>query len=236
MTPLAIAKTLSQKIGKLKFSDPVAHVYNPLDYAWGAHADYLQKYGGTPREILLLGMNPGPWGMAQTGVPFGEVRHVRDWLGIEGEIGRPQNETPKKPVSGFACQRSEVSGKRFWGFAQKQFQTPQKFFKRFLVLNYCPLLFLDAGGRNLTPDKIAASERAPLQKICDDALQNFVEFYQPKFAIGVGGFAKACLERIVTNPKISLGTILHPSPANPQANRGWEAIIQKQFQDLGVVW
>ena len=35
------------------------------------------------KEAVFLGMNPGLWGMAQTGVPFGTVSLVRDWMGIE---------------------------------------------------------------------------------------------------------------------------------------------------------
>ena len=31
-------------------------------------------------------MNPGPFGMVQTGVPFGEVEAVRSWLQRAGEV------------------------------------------------------------------------------------------------------------------------------------------------------
>jgi len=42
-------------------------------------------------------MNPGPWGMAQTGVPFGEINAVKDWLGINAEVDKPQKQHPKRP-------------------------------------------------------------------------------------------------------------------------------------------
>ena len=58
-------------------------------------------------------MNPGPWGMVQTGVPFGEVSLVREWLGIDATIRRPKVLHPDRPVEGFLCQRREVSGSRF---------------------------------------------------------------------------------------------------------------------------
>jgi len=234
MTPLTIAKELARDIARLAFSS-VEFVYNPLDYAWAAHADYLGKYGNTQREFLFLGMNPGPWGMAQTGVPFGHVGLVRDWLKISGEITRPKTECVQKPVLGWNCARSEVSGKRFWGWAQDTFSTPQNFFKRFMVLNYCPLLFLDEAGRNVTPDKLTASEKKALQTLCDASLKQFIDFYTPKAVIGVGGFAEACLKRVVDTPKIQVTQILHPSPASPKANAGWAKLATKQLQE-SCVW
>lgn len=65
------ARTLIEKMGKLRFSEPTAFVYNPLDYAWGIHEKYLKLAGQGKKKVIFLGMNPGPFGMAQTGVPFG---------------------------------------------------------------------------------------------------------------------------------------------------------------------
>lgn len=125
-------------------------------------------------------MNPGPFGMAQTGVPFGEVELVRDWLGIDTKIGKPPREHPKRPIEGFACQRREISGQRLWGFARARFERPERFFARFFVWNYCPLLFLEASGRNLTPDKLRAAERAPLEAACDGALRRAIAILRPR--------------------------------------------------------
>ena len=107
-----IFRKLNRSLGKLRFSEPVTHVYNPLEYALEPCLDYYQRYGQGPRRVLMLGMNPGPWGMAQTGVPFGEVGMVRDWLKIRGTVHKPALEHPQRPVLGFDCARSEVSGKR----------------------------------------------------------------------------------------------------------------------------
>src|SRR4026209_220177 len=111
----------------------------------------------------MLGMNPGPFGMVQTGVPFGDVAMARSWLGVVGPVARPRDEHPKRPVLGLECRRSEVSGARLWGWARDTFKSPDRFFERFFVVNYCPLLFMEAGGRNLTPDKLPSAERAPLE-------------------------------------------------------------------------
>src|SRR5689334_22585808 len=82
------------------FGPAVCCVYNPLEYAWPAHELYLEKYAAAPKQVLFLGMNPGPFGMAQTGIPFGEVAAVRDWLKIQTPVKKPAREHPKRPVEG----------------------------------------------------------------------------------------------------------------------------------------
>ena len=216
-----IARALSKQLDRMTFAPPVAYVYNPLQYAWSAHEAYLERYGRGEREVLLLGMNPGPFGMAQCGVPFGDVSMVREFLGIEAEVGRPKYEHPKRPIQGFDCARSEVSGTRFWGFARERFDTPVRFFERFFVANYCPIAFLEASGRNLTPDKLRASERLPLLELCDEALRATVEVLRPRIVVGVGAFARDAAKRALAGKAIEVGCVLHPSPASPRANRGW---------------
>ena len=229
-----IIDNLLEDLRPLRFDNPVTHVYNPLEYARASHTLYLQQYAKSPKEIVLIGMNPGPWGMAQTGVPFGEVKTVREWLDIEAPIGTPANMHPKRPITGFSCTRSEVSGRRLWGWAQKTFKTPAVFFSRFLVANYCPLMFIEAGGRNRTPNQLRASERRPLLKVCDRALRRTIEQFAPRYVIGVGRFAEERARTALSDMDVTIGRITHPSPANPKANRGWEAIIEKEFAALGI--
>src|ERR1035441_11093946 len=125
---IAAARELSAEAEKLRFAPPVTHVYNPLSYAWSAHEQYLARFGGSGKQVVFLGMNPGPFGMAQTGVPFGEIAAVRDWLRIECPVGKPEGEHPRRTVTGFACARSEVSGRRLWGLFAERFGTPKRFF------------------------------------------------------------------------------------------------------------
>ncbi|MEM1180669.1 MAG: uracil-DNA glycosylase family protein [Acidobacteriota bacterium] len=232
----SILDRLTERLAALRFSEPVTHVYNPLIYARQPLGLYLEKYAGLGAPSLLLGMNPGPWGMAQTGVPFGAIPQVRDFLGIEAEVGKPEHEHPKRPIEGFRCTRQEVSGKRLWGWAEDHYGSPEAFFKRIFVHNYCPLIFLEASGRNLTPDKIKAAERRPLLEVCDLALREAVEALRPERVIGVGGWAtkraRAALGAMEPAPEI--GTVLHPSPASPAANRGWAPQAVAQLADLGV--
>lgn len=230
----AITDSLLAELQLLRFGPPVSHVYNPLEYARAPHDQYLGLYANLPKEVILLGMNPGPWGMAQTGVPFGEVKVVREWLRIEAPVGSPAELHPKRPVEGFACPKSEVSGKRLWGWAKKSFRTPERFFARFFVVNYCPLLFIESSGRNRTPNNLRAVEKKSLLEICDRALSRTVQWLEPRYVVGVGQFAAERAGIALAGLELSIGRITHPSPANPKANRGWESIIMKELRDLGI--
>jgi single-strand selective monofunctional uracil DNA glycosylase len=234
MSLVTISRDLSKKVSELSFAPPVVHLYNPLDYAREPHETYLNTWGKSPKRVLFLGMNPGPFGMAQTGVPFGDVRMVRDWLGIEGKVSHPPHEHPKRPVLGFGCTRSEVSGSRLWGWAKERFVTPERFFTDNFVANYCPLVFMEESGRNLTPDKLPAAERAPLFAACDEAVRRTVEVLRPSFVIGVGGFAMERAKVALPTFAGSIGTILHPSPASPKANRGWAKLAEEELAELGI--
>jgi single-strand selective monofunctional uracil DNA glycosylase len=229
-----IARSLTRRLKTLSFEDPVTHVYNPLEYAGESYAEYVRRYAHGTKEVILLGMNPGPWGMVQTGVPFGEVSAVRDWLGINARIKRPRAEHPKRPVLGLACRRSEVSGARLWGWARSTFGTPARFFARFFVLNYCPLAFFEESGRNRTPDKLPADERRPLLGACDRALRESVESLSPRFVIGVGRFAERRAREALHATNVQVGGILHPSPASPAANRNWLGHVADQLTALGI--
>jgi single-strand selective monofunctional uracil DNA glycosylase len=231
---VSISRELSKRVGQLKFAAPVTHVYNPLDYAREPHEKYLTLWGKGPKRALLLGMNPGPFGMAQTGVPFGDVGMVRDFLGVVGNVERPRLEHPKRPVDGFHCQRGEVSGKRLWSFAQQRFKTPARFFEHFFVVNYCPLAFMEEGGANRTPDKLPKPEQLALFEHCDRALAAIVRELSPEFVIGVGAFATARAKAALLDFTGTLATISHPSPASPKANRGWSELVEKELQDHGL--
>jgi single-strand selective monofunctional uracil DNA glycosylase len=232
--PVEIALRLRREVARLRFGPPVAYVYNPLEYAWAPHRAYLERYARGRPEVLLLGMNPGPFGMAQTGVPFGDVRLVRDWLGVEAPVGKPPRTHPKRPVDGFDCARGEVSGQRLWGWARETFRTPQRFFGRFFVANYCPLAFLDKGGRNLTPDKLPRAKSAALFAACDEALRRMVERLRPEHVVGIGRFAADRAVAALAGRPVRLGMVPHPSPASPAANRGWARQMDLALGQLGI--
>ena len=256
------AKRLCVMVSKLKFGPPVTHVYNPLDYAWLPHELYLRRYGNSKKRVIFLGMNPGPFGMAQTGIPFGQIAAVRDWLGITARIDHPRKENSKRPVLGFDCPRSEISGERLWGLFAKRFGSADKFFREQIVMNYCPLAFMEQSGRNRTPDKLPPREREKLFAACDAHLREIVRVLEPEWLIGVGDFAAKRaiaifhsqvgaitlpLEHqnvpalrlpqsggIDLNRPPTLGQILHPSPACPESNVDWSGKATRQLVKLGV--
>jgi len=231
---IAAAQELSAQVGRLRFAEPVTHIYNPLDYAWLAHEEYLRKFGQGRKRVVFLGMNPGPFGMTQTGVPFGEVAMVRDWLKISALIRPPAGAHPKRPVQGFDCPRSEVSGRRLWGLFAERHSSAEAFFADHFVTNYCPLVFCEAGGKNRTPDKLPLAEQGKLFAVCDEHLRRVVEILEPEWLIGVGGFAWERGEAVAEKVKVKRGRILHPSPASPAANRGWGPAVTKQLIELGI--
>ena len=234
MELVEIARRLRDDVARLRFGPPVEFVYNPLDYAWKPHRAYLELYGKSWPRVILLGMNPGPFGMAQTGVPFGEVSMVRDWLGIVEAVDKPGREHPKRPITGFDCARSEVSGRRLWGWARDTYSTPQRFFSRFFIANYCPLVFMEKSGRNFTPDKLPLAERATLFRACDSALRRTVEQLEPEYVVGVGHFAAKRAAAALEGLQVKLGVAPHPSPASPAANRGWAAQMTAALVKLGI--
>lgn len=236
------ARTLARALSRLRFPPPVACVYSPLEYAFAAYARYVHRFGAARKRVVLIGMNPGPFGMVQTGVPFGEVAAVRDWMGIRATIRAPAAAHPKRPVEGFACARSEVSGRRLWGWAHARAGSADAFFADWFVLNYCPLAFVEASGRNLTPDHLPVATQRELYAVCDVHLAHALAALTPEWVIGIGDFAGKRARSVVDSGLVHagavratrVGRILHPSPASPAANRGWAAAIERELAELGV--
>lgn len=232
-TLIADAHNFCNKVDALEFSG-ATFVYNPLRYARAANDKFLDLYGNTKHVALLLGMNPGPWGMAQTGIPFGEVVFAKEWLGIDVPIEKPEREHPSRPILGSACTRREVSGLRLWTWAQARFLTPENFFSHFFVANYCPLAFLAESGANITPNQLPPPEQEKLYTVCDSALRTLVWRIAPTMVVGVGAFAEKRARKAL-GKNHPIGRILHPSPRSPAANRGWVKQAEQQLKQLGII-
>ena len=233
---LELYARLRDEADTLTFSHPVARTYNPLRYAWHGFAQYLAKCTDNPR-VVFLGMNPGPYGMAQTGVPFGEVEAVKDFLGItEIEVTPPGSMHPAYTVKGLECTRSEVSGRRLWGLFRDRFGTAEAFLREHIVLNYCPLLFLkereDGHASNLTPDHLGKSDRVRLYEMCNRCLKGVVDELGAEVVVGIGAFAAQRAQEAVKGAKIV--RILHPSPASPASNNDWAGKVTRQLIDSEV--
>ena len=232
---LEAARELCTAMAATEFRAPVTYTYNPLEYAWAGHEAYVRRFANGPKKVLYLGMNPGPFGMAQTGVPFGEVAAVRLWMGISACIGQPPTMHPKRPVQGFNCPRSEVSGRRLWGLFEELYGTAEAFFADSYVANYCPLIWMSETGSNITPTQLPKEQAAQVDAACQRHLVRLLEILQPRVLIGVGGYALKQLElaaAALPGRDFVLGTILHPSPASPLANKHWPDRPKEQLAEI----
>jgi len=228
------ANALNKALETLTFAPPVHTVYNPFDYASAPHEDYLRRYGNGTARVIFLGMNPGPFGMAQTGVPFGDPELVRDFLKVSGPVRQPGQVHPKRPIIGCDATRGEVSGRRLWSGVRDHWKTADAFFEAHFVSNYCPLAFMEESGRNRTPDKLPRAERDALFEVCDAHLRQIVTALQPEWVIGIGRFAEKRARIALKQTETRIGTVLHPSPASPAANRDWLGTAERQLRELGI--
>ncbi|XP_053682606.1 single-strand selective monofunctional uracil DNA glycosylase isoform X2 [Sabethes cyaneus] len=203
----------------------VAVTYNPIEYAAELHIAYLQKFLDGPKPVLFLGMNPGPWGMCQTGVPFGYIPAVRDWMQLRGQVSKPNPELESRPVDGLNCTRAEQSGKRWWDLFQSLCGEPEVFFRNCFVFNICPLAFFHTTGRNITPADLKGTSKTRLQEICTTYLKEALELLQPAIIVSVGRYTedrvKALVKQKLLDPNsVQLKCIPHPSPRSVN-NTNW---------------
>ena len=230
---LAAAEELAAAAEATRFGTPVACVYNPLRYAGAAHRRYITAYAKADVRAVFLGMNPGPFGMVQTGIPFGDVYTVTEWLGIAEGVEPPERQHPARPVLGFACTRREVSGSRLWGLFAERFGTPDRFFAQHFVLNYCPLAFLGDTGRNITPDKLSGPAMRTLLTACDRHLVAAVTALRPGWVVALGAYAERRARGALPAERRVI-RLLHPSPASPRANAGWAEQATAELTAAGI--
>ena len=139
----------------------------------------------------------------------------------------------------FLCTGNSFRSLMAEGWARQMAGTPERFFEHFFVANYCPLCFMEESGRNRTPDKLPKQEQGPLFDACDRALRAVVQQVAPSHVIGVGAFAearvRAALASAGLDDTVTIGRLLHPSPASPLANRGWAERATEQLRALGAL-
>ncbi|MEE2812506.1 MAG: uracil-DNA glycosylase family protein [Candidatus Thermoplasmatota archaeon] len=208
-------------------------IYNPLEYAWSPHSEWIHRFSGNGATTLLVGMNPGH-GMGNTGVPFGCPEQVRDFLGIVNlEVGQPPTLHPKRPVYGLECPKPEVSGRRIWTFLAEQYHTPEAISEHIYIVNHCPLWMFNEAGQNITPDKLTGKAAKQLKEICDQHLRTVVDRMGITRVIGVGRYAQKQAATIFN--EIEIDWVPHPSPASPFANRNGGADWRATFAEvLGI--
>ncbi|XP_013171163.1 PREDICTED: single-strand selective monofunctional uracil DNA glycosylase [Papilio xuthus] len=224
---LHLIDDLNNKLEIFQFPAAIKCIYNPTIYARHTFEMYVRKYCNTKKSIMFFGMNPGPFGMSQTGVPFGDVSSVREWLGIEGPVGKPPKELETRPVRGFECTRTEISGKRFWGLLKEICGTPEKFFESSFVYNYLNQQWMKTNGCNLTPGDFKVTEMKALYEICDPIFIKVLELYNVQTIIAVGKFCETRAHKAIEAYLPSKGKTIkvlylpHPSPRTVN-NNNWD--------------
>lgn len=164
--------------------------------------------------------------------------YARDWLGVRGEVQRPVQEHPKRPALGLTCTRNEVSGDRMWSLLKELSGTPDVLFRHVFLRNYCPVFFLKDTAKNVTPAELRVAERSALEAECDASLVAAVQLLGVEHVVGIGKYAtdrtNAAL-RSAGLEGIKVITLMHPSPINPAANKGWRDIAIDQLTQGGVL-
>ncbi|MFB6344166.1 MAG: uracil-DNA glycosylase family protein [bacterium] len=238
--PVSVTEDLNERIKGLTFEEKVEWYYNPLDYAFEVHKAYLKSFGNDTKTGFFLGMNPGPWGMAQTGIPFTDPHIARDWMGLpERPIGTPPNEREDRPVDGWSSDRKEASGQKLHGYFRNIFGSLDAFFETNIVMNYCPLVMFSEEATNLTPEDLLKDDRQALFDICDPYLGDLIEFYDPDVFVGIGRFGQRRLMELTERTEEEVAYLPHPSPASPIATRDggdyWRGLVDDMLEEWDLL-
>lgn len=234
-------------------------VYNPLVYGRVAHERYLSLAASGPRPVLFVGMNPGPHGMVQTAVPFGDVVNARAIQALAGSVeGAPLIDRERlpalahlRPIEGYSFARKEVSGTRFWSEFAPVFAAAGPTRDRLLstlrsafVLNICPLAFFGAvdplkGPRspaaNITPDKLPKPYREQVLAPCREYFGVVLRSLRPWGLVCFGGWAEklaATWVRDIDGQPPRVEKVHHPSPRVLNTAAGWHpaaALAERGF-------
>ena len=205
----------AEELARRTESEGVADcVYNPLMYAWDIHEEFIRISGGSGAKTILMGMNPGPHGMGQMGIPFAATSVVRDLLGISG-ISHS-----RRPVNGLVHPKEEVSGTRLWGLLQDRYGDAEQIFQNVFIVNHCPLMILQGPrGTNVTPNNVSGPVVRDLLERCDQHLMEVVIALGAEQVVGIGKYAEKRAKVALGEMGIRVRTCWHPSPASPLANR-----------------
>lgn len=239
MKPLKATKTLNERFQELTFNEKVETYYNPLTYALPVHEAYLNKFGNEPKQAFFLGMNPGPWGMAQTGIPFTDPYIARDWMDLpQKSVGTPKNEREDRPVKGWESERKEASGQRLHGYFRRLYGSLESFFEIGIVQNYCPLVMYANDGTNLTPEDLLKDDREKIFKACGPYIEQLLHFYEPEVLVGIGRFGQRRLANVADLSQEEVFYLPHPSPASPIATRNggdyWRNLVKETLEEAGL--
>ncbi|EDV91549.1 single-strand selective monofunctional uracil-DNA glycosylase [Drosophila grimshawi] len=204
---------LNEQLSTFELPPNLSCTYNPVDYAAALHCAYLRHFLTKPKRVIFIGMNPGPNGMGQTGVPFGNIRTVREMMQLSGEVRQPPVLHPKRAVDGLNCQIEEPSGVRLWGLIERLADgSLDTFAQQCFVHNFCPLAFFDEAGRNITPSELKGVHKQQIRDMCLGALEQQLQLLRPQIVVAVGDYVHTVLQRSNYCKSVAVHRLPHPSP------------------------
>lgn len=276
MDLIKTTRALADDLHALRCPAGVSHVYNPLRYMWPAHERFLSRHyvrereslpnvgrldlyrpAGTAksRRYLILGMNPGPHGMVQTGLPFGDVVNAAAMLGYKtgDQIPAPDLASvalhPSRPVIGLSATRREASGERLWGGLASIWGSLDAVLADCFAANYCPLAYFadDASGTNVTPEEFGkrtvngkpnprydTAYAAELDEVCLPYLVRVARAMRVEVILAVGRYAEVkakiiaalCPEATRRCPSPKVVYLTHPSPLATRSAGEWATMAR----------
>uniref|UniRef100_A0A1A9WNN6 Uracil-DNA glycosylase-like domain-containing protein n=1 Tax=Glossina brevipalpis TaxID=37001 RepID=A0A1A9WNN6_9MUSC len=227
---------LNQKLSKMtKPPAPIQYIYNPVEYAKDVHCEYLKKYLNGCKKVLFVGMNPGANGMGQTGVPFGNITSVRDMMQLSGLVDQPDEIHPKRPVNGLQHTTEEPSGKRLWPLLEKLADgSLDNFFKQCFVYNFCPLIYYDKHGKNITPNELKGAYRQEILNVCLETLESLIRLLDCEIVVAIGDYVFQCLKKSEYCQSKRIMKLAHPSP-RAVGNQNWPEKAEKWFHNENLL-
>ena len=152
------------------------------------------------------------------GHSFWAISAVKNYIGIAPHITQPAVLHPHRIITGMDTSREEPSGHLLWSTIASLFPRSADFFSRCFVLNYCPLAFFSATGKNITPDALIKQERLAIEQCCTDHLIAYIRAMNIQKILAIGRYAYEKSQNVLQLcPAISQNAIIyipHPSPLN----------------------
>lgn len=242
---IAITAELRDKLDRLPEPAGV-EVYNPLSYAWQLHQRYLRRFvtqgpqteppfevGGMgpsvstqQRRVLFIGMNPGPFGMMQTGCPFGDKVSARQLGGLPG-VPLSDRHTESLDLSklttlkarrtqGFGIKQRETSGQRFWE-GMTELWPLTSIGRARVTAGGAPIVLFDE-----EPDRRAAMSTDPIEVMLCDC---FVMNYSPLCFIDSATGKNVIPEKLSAEYQRIMGEICDPYLASVILDMGIELVF-----------
>lgn len=164
-------------------------------------------------------------------MPFGNVSTVKDLLKLEGEVNAPENMHPKRLVTGLQHKTDEQSGKRLWPLLAKLSNgSIDQFTRQCLVYNFCPLIYYDAQGKNITPNELKGSLKTEVRNACLESCEEVLKLLKTEVIVAVGVYVFNSLQESSYIRSKRIIKLPHPSPRTLY-NHNWHEKAVKVFQE-----